>query len=182
MRQHAVGGSRIERRTQDQKLSIVEVRQQIVDALQDDVAFRIEELVDRRSDRDDDGAGSRYAGWRVGEDQPLVAQRVLEQLLGAIFDEGQASGLECGEIVEVEIVDIDRQPLGGERKNQRDCHMARASDHGQIGGAHIRHSGAGGKVDDSQGFSPWVSTNERNGFIKPGANRLRSRALMTQSR
>ncbi len=130
------------------------MRQQVVDAFQDDVAFRIEEFVDRRSDRHDDGTGWRYSGGCIGEDQPVVAQRFLEQFLGAIFDEGQPPGFERRETFDVEVVDVDRQTLGGEGENQGNSDMTGTPDDGQVGGTDIRRSGAGGKIDDAQGFSP----------------------------
>ena len=55
--------------------------------------------------------------------------------------------------------------------------MAGAADHGQIRGLGVGLAGGVRKIGDGQGFSPYVRTNARNGFMKPGANSTRSIAL-----
>ena len=91
------------------------MRQQIVDAFLDDGALRIEKFVDRRADGDDDGAGLDIPAGALVKISRLSRERLDQQRLGAMLDERQLPGLQGGESLLVEIVDVDGQPLGGER-------------------------------------------------------------------
>ena len=64
-----VGGSGIERRAQHQKLPVAKIRQENVDALLNDMTFRIEKLIDRCADGDDDRPRTRNLAGLAGEDQ-----------------------------------------------------------------------------------------------------------------
>src|SRR5207237_5431918 len=106
-----VGRAGIERRTQHQKLVVSKMREHHIDTLLNDMAFRIEKFIDRRADRDDHRPRIRYLAWLTGEDQSLVAKRARQQSIRAMFNERQAAGLESGEIVKVQIVDVDGETL-----------------------------------------------------------------------
>ena len=172
-----VGGAGKERRAQDQKLAVAHVRQQRVDAILDDAADRIEELVDRRADGDDHRALGRNLAGLAGEEQPLVGQRLGQQFVGAALDERHAARPQRVERIGVEVVDVDGQSLGRERQHQRHADMAGAADHGQVGGLRGHRAGGSRTFGDIQGFSPMVRTNGRNARMKFGANSTLSIAL-----
>jgi hypothetical protein len=69
-----VGGAGEHGRAQHDELPVGKRRQQRVDAILDDLADRIEELVDGRADGDDDRTVAGDAVGRVGEDETPVNQ------------------------------------------------------------------------------------------------------------
>ena len=74
-----VGGAGKKRGAQHQKLAVVQMRQQRVDAVLDDVAHRIEKFIDRRADGDDDRAPVEISLGRLVKNRRLSAQRLGEQ-------------------------------------------------------------------------------------------------------
>jgi hypothetical protein len=107
----------------------------------------------------------------------MIAKRIGQQFLGAMFNEGKAAGRERAEIVEIEVIDVDLETLGGKRQHQWNANMPSAADDGQIRGLGAGVAGDTRENSDGQGFSPYVKTKARNGFMKPGANTTRSIAL-----
>src|SRR5579872_3313902 len=111
MRVNRIGGSRIKRGTQDKKLAVGNIGQKAVETIENHVTFGVQEFVDRRADRHDDRAGLRYRIRRVREDQLVIPERLGKQIFRAVLDERKASCLQRSNIVQVQIVDVDRQAL-----------------------------------------------------------------------
>ena len=84
----------------------------------------------------------------------VVAKRFHQDLFGAIFDEGQAAGLQRREAVAIEVVDVDGQPLGRERQNQRYADVSGSAHHGQVCGSRVSRAGGIPEIGDSHSFSP----------------------------
>ena len=118
------------------------------------MAFRIEKFIDRRADRDDHRPRTGNLAGLAGEAQALIAQRISQQFSGAIFDKGQAAAFQRGEVVEVQIVDVDAQALRSKRQHQRNAHMSRATDNSEIRGSGVGPAGGFGKFGNCHGFSP----------------------------
>jgi len=124
-----VGGAGEYGRAQDYELIVVEVRQQIVDALLHRGGDRVEEFIDRRADGDHDRA--RAADRRRGrtENQLVLGQGLGEQRGRAVFDEGQLACAERRQRRFVEVVDVNRHPRLGEGQHERNTDMAGAAHH-----------------------------------------------------
>ena len=55
---------------------------------------------------------------------------------------------------QIQVVDVDGQPLGGERQHERNADMSGAADNGQIRGLRVCRAGGSWKFGDGHGFSP----------------------------
>ena len=133
-----LGGAGKHGRAQHQQLAVGEMRQQRVDAVLNDLADGVEELVDRRADGDDDGARAGDLRRRGGKNQPVLLERPREQFLAAVFDERQSSRLQRLEHLPVGVVDIDPVPGLGKGEHQRNSDMTAAADDGQVGRVETR--------------------------------------------
>ncbi len=128
-----VSGAGKDRRAEHQQLSVGEMRQQRVNAVLHHLAHRIEELVDRRADGDDDRPLDRDVRGRGGEQKALGLERPRKQLLSAMLDEREAAGLEGRQHVLIEIVDVDSKSRLGECEDEGDADMATAAHDRQVG-------------------------------------------------
>jgi hypothetical protein len=142
-------------------------------------ADRIEKLVDRRTDGDDDRTIPGDAVGRMGEDETPAAQRFAQHVLGAVLDERQPAGLQCTQGFPVEIVDVDPQAGFGERQHQRHTDMAGAADNGHVGVFDGRRRVRAGDIrpHGHRSFSPLVSTKGRNRRMIASSKRVASMKL-----
>jgi len=127
-----LGRARIKSGAQHQELAVAQMRQKAVDALLNGFSLRIEKFVDRSADGDDDRPIARNFRRPAGEQEAVLLQRLRKQTLRAMLDEGKASGLERRQTVLIDVVDVDGQPSGGERQNQRDAHVSAAAHDRQV--------------------------------------------------
>jgi hypothetical protein len=130
------------------------MRQDTIYALENDMALRIEKLVHRRSDSDNDRTGARYVPRRVGKNQTILAKCSGQQVFGAVFDEGKAASPERGQGLNIQVVDVDSQALARERQDKRDANVARATNDGQIRSVRVRLSNWNCKIGSGHDFTP----------------------------
>ena len=128
-----IGGSREDRRAQDDQAVVGHFGQQIIDASRDSLVFGVEKLVDRRADGDDHDTARRHVVDGRREPQPVLAQGLFQQGLAAVFDEGQPAPGDGLQGLAVDIVD-EHAPAGiGEGQGQRQADVASAADDGNFG-------------------------------------------------
>ena len=82
----------IDGRTQNQQLPVVQIRQQSIDAILHRFLHRVEELVDRCADGDNDRAVATDRTRRRRENEPVVRQGFAQQRRRAMLDERQLAG------------------------------------------------------------------------------------------
>jgi hypothetical protein len=119
------------------------MRQERVDAFLDDAAHRIEELVDRRSDGDDDRRLGRDFGRIGGEQQALARKRAVQKGLAATLDERQPAGAQRVENGAIEIMHVDAQSGLGERQHQRNADVPPTAHDREVGRLHARRRDRG---------------------------------------
>ena len=177
----SIGSAGKERRPQHQQLTVAQIRQQRIDAVLDDVAHRIEKFVDRRADRHDHRAWVEISQGLLVKNRHLSAERLGEEFGCAPCSMNGNRPISAWPALSVEIIDIDGQAFGGERQHQRNADVSGAADHGEVGGSGQIGAAAAGKSATIQGFTPNVSTNERNRPMKLGANKAPSICIIDRA-
>src|SRR5262249_17530453 len=108
------------------------------DAVLHHLADRIEELVDRRADRDDHRSIGGDVARRGREDELVALERPDQHLLAAMLDERQPAGLQRLERLAITVLNVDAKTGLGKGQHQRDADAPAAADDGEVGITDLR--------------------------------------------
>ena len=114
------------------------MRKERVDAILHHLADRVEELVDRRTDGDDERTRRRNLRRRGRKDESIAFEGAPQQLFPAVFDERQPTRSQEGEGIAIEVVHVDAIAGLGECQHERHADVAGPADNRQIGTLHAR--------------------------------------------
>ena len=133
---HRFGDAGINRGAHDDQLIVREKRNQLVEAAMNRLERRIEELIDRRADGDDDhGDAANAFGDAIGIEHAL-REHVFQERLGALLHEGHLARHDGFDGLAIDVEDANLLAFGGEYDREWEADVAAASHDADIG-AHI---------------------------------------------
>ena len=126
------GRTRVDRASQDDESSGLQVRHHLIDGALVHPHRRIHELIDRRADHHHDHRRATDRLWLAAEIEAAGGKQPGEQLVGAPFHERHLAGAHPLDLVGIGIVNAD--PVAGFRKaqRQRQSNVAAATDHDHV--------------------------------------------------
>ena len=137
--QHEAARPREDRAPDDDRLVWIEIRLDRLEQIDQRPKLWIEILVDRRADGDNDVLRACHVARVRRKQQPLIAQRRLQERLGAVLDERHRAAGDLLQRVGVQIVDDDALSGSREHERQRQSDMAGTADDADIN-VPLRHS------------------------------------------